>query len=158
MPSPSRSTHWVAWSTWYATSLTALPATTGQRLVGRPAQLVVQQVLVRREVQQPSHRVSEVAVRQLAQLQVEEVALVPEVGEIVLGPARALDLTGVLQQRPGLAELVEPDVAQGNVLLELRGGRDPLGGALRGDQRVVAEPEGVGEEVVHRCSTPSGTW
>ena len=115
-------------------------------------------MLIRREVQQPCHRVGEVTGRQLAQLQVEEVALVPEVGEIVLRPAGSFERPGVLQQRPRLAQLVQPDVAEGNVLLELRGGRDPLGGALRGDQRVVAEAERVDEQVVHRCSTPSGTW
>lgn len=112
-------------------------------------------MLVRREVQQPCHREREVTVRQLAQLQVQELALIPEVRELVLGAA--VQRTGVLQQRTRLPQLVERDVAERNVLFELRRGGDPLAGALRRDQRVVTEPEGVVEQVVHRCSTPSGT-
>jgi hypothetical protein len=93
----------------------------------------------------------------------------------------------VREQRARLAELVEPDVGERQVLLELRGAADPPAHPLGRDQRVVAEPEDVldvcrlasvlpvssqfdriltaGDHLMtaavsrftHRCSTPSGT-
>ena len=56
----------------------------------------------------------------LDQLHVAELALVAQVGEVVLAAAVALDVAGVGEQRAGLAELVEADVGQRDVLLELR--------------------------------------
>ena len=108
----------------------------------------------------------EVAVRPLDELQVAEVALVAQVGEVVLGAAGALDLAGVGQQGARLAEQVERDVGQRDVLLELRRAGDPLAEPLGEDERVVAEPEGVRRErrrgacvptgLAHRCCTSAG--
>ena len=101
----------------------------------------------------------EVAVRQLAQLAVAELALVPEVGQLVLVRARALDLTGVRQQRPGLAELVERDVGQRDVLFDLRArprSTRPCAGRRSARRRRAGACRS--KQVVHRCSTPSGTW
>jgi hypothetical protein len=106
--------------------------------------------------------------------QVAEVALVAEVRQVVLVAAPALDLPRVRQEGAGLAELVEADVGQRQVLLELRRPADPPAHPLGGDQRVVAEGEEVVDvnrrvrrravlttaavaRVAHRCSTPSGT-
>jgi hypothetical protein len=137
--------------------LDGLRRDTGERLVRRALQRVVQQMLVRREVQQARDGDGEVAIRPFADQQVREVPLVAVVREIVLGPSAAFQVCRVRQQRPRLPELVEPDVAERDVLLELRGVRDPLAHPLGRDQGVVTEPEGVGEHiVVHRCSTPSG--
>ena len=46
-----------------------------------------------------------------------------------------------------MAEQVERDVAERDVLLELGGARDPRAELLREDQRVVAEPERVLRDV-----------
>ena len=75
--------------------------------------------------------------RALDQPDVAELAVVAQVGQVVLGAAGALDRAGVGEQRARLAELVERDVGQRDVLLELRRAADPLAQPLRGDQRVV---------------------
>ena len=55
-----------------------------ERVVGAVLQRLVERELVGREHQQPGHRDREVAVRQLDELHVAEVALVAQVGEVVL--------------------------------------------------------------------------
>ena len=99
--------------------MTALPAIAGQGGVGRRRERGVQLALPGREDQQPRHRDAEVGLRALDQPHVAELAVVAQVGEVVLGPPGALDDAGVRQQRPRLAELVEPDVGEREVLLEL---------------------------------------
>jgi hypothetical protein len=109
----------------------------------------------RSSVLQLHDRHREVAVVQLDQLAVAEVLLVPQVGEVVLVPAGALQLARVAQQQPGLTEGVQGDVRQRDVLLQLRRAGRPLGEPLRGDQAVVGQRQHVVGP--HRCSTPSGT-
>ena len=50
------------------------------------------------------------------------------------------------EQRPGLAQQVQRDIAQRDVLLDLRGPGDPFAQSLGEDERVIAEPENVGGE------------
>ena len=63
------------------------------------------------------------------------------------------------QQRPRLAEEVEGDVGEGDVLLELGRPRRPFGEAVGEDEAVVAEPERTGGpdlDLGHRFRTSSG--
>ena len=53
-----------------------------------------------------------------------------------LAPTVTLEPAGVGEQRAGLAELVEADVGQGDVLLELRRAADPPPQPLGGDEGV----------------------
>jgi hypothetical protein len=128
----------------------------GELLVGGAPQPLVELAQVRREHQQPDHRDTEVAPGPLDEVHVAEPGGVAQVGQVVLGAGWVLQGAGVGQQGPGLAEQVERDVAQRDVLLDLRRSGDPLPGPLRRDQRVVGEREDVGLQGRHRCSTPSG--
>ena len=130
----------------------------GEHEVAAALERGVQLGLPGREHEQPRHGDPEVLLRALDQLDVAEVALVAPVGQVVLVAALPLQLTGVRQQRPRLAEQVETDVGQREVLLELGRPADPPAHPLGGDQGVVGEAQdvvGVGGR--HRCSTPSGT-
>lgn len=99
----------------------------------------------------------EVAVRLLDELRVPEGALLAEVGQFVLVADEG-------EQDAGLAEEVECDVGQGDLLLQDGGGARPLPQAVGEDEGVVAEGEGgagdrgglVGVRGAHRCFTPSG--
>ena len=122
--------------------MTALPAIAARVSSALPCRPAYRCGLVGREDQQPGHRDAEVGHRPLDQLDVAELAVVAQVGEVVLGPARALELAGVGQEGAGLAELVEPDVGEGDVLLELGGAADPPAHPLGRDQRVVGRGRG----------------
>jgi hypothetical protein len=101
----------------------------------------------RREQQEPGDRAGEVEV--VADLGERDVA------ELRLGrwnasassSAPAPRWAARRQQHAGLAEQVERGVGQRDLLLQLRRVGDPLGEALRADQRVVAEHEAVLREV-----------
>ena len=70
-------------------------------------------------------------VAQLGERHVAERAVVAEVGEHVLVAASALlDGAGAGEQHPGLAEEVERDVGERDLLLELRGLAHPAREAL----------------------------
>ena len=129
----------------------------GEGLVGAALKPGVELVVVAGEEQQPRHRHAEVAVGAFDQVHAAEVALVAEVGQVVLGARRVLERAGVGQQRPGLAEQVERDVADRDVLLELRRGGDPLRQPLGRDQRVVAQRQHVAHQrrVVRPCDRHS---
>ncbi len=71
----------------------------------------MQKVLVDREVQLAGDGVGEVAAWLLHQLEVAEGALLAEEGQLVL-------VAGHRQQHPGLAEQVERDVGEGDLLLQ----------------------------------------
>ena len=128
----------------------------------------VQLDLISGKDQLPGHRDGEVTVLDLHQVHVAEVPLVPEEGQVVLVPAGPLDLPGVAEQRTGLPEQVECDVAQRDVLFDLRGAGDPLRQSLGQDQRVITQSEHVGNKGgaiditgraagTHRWDTPAGT-
>jgi hypothetical protein len=99
------------------------------------------------EAQQLRDGGAEVGVRQLDQLRVAELEVLSQVGQGVLVPPGPLHLAGVRQEHSRRAELVECDVRQRDVLLHLRRSGRPLAEPLRRDERVVAEPEQVGEQL-----------
>ncbi len=121
-------------------------------------ELPVDLVLVEGEVELAGDGVGEVAVRLLDQLEVAEGPLLAQVRQLVLVADHG-------QQDPGLAEQVEGDVGEGDLLLQDGGVSGPFAEAVGEDQRVVAEREcrrggGAGEArgvgAGHRWLTPSG--
>ena len=113
----------------------------GQGLVLRLHQTAVQLVLVVGEDQLLDDRLGEVAVLLLHQTAGAELVLVTEVGQIILGLAPGG--AGVGQEEPRVAEQVQPDVAQGDVLLQLRCTGDPPAQALGQHQGVVTQVQRV---------------
>jgi hypothetical protein len=111
----------------------------------------VQQVLVGGEVQLAGDGVGEVAVGLLHELEVGEGALLAQIRQLVL-------VAGQGQQHAGLAEQVERDVGEGDLLLQDGGVADAFAQAVGEHQRVVAEGERGrgGHGGGHRCFTPSG--
>ncbi len=105
--------------------------------------------------QLPHHRSGEVAVRLLDQQQVAVIAGVAQIGEGILVAALAFDLAGIGVERARLADQVEPDIAEGEVLLEHRRVPDPFGQAMAEDQRRVGEPQRVLEEVCRHAGRRS---
>ncbi|GHE61074.1 hypothetical protein GCM10017778_52060 [Streptomyces vinaceus] len=128
----------------------------GERTVA-DGQFRVQLVLVEGEVELAGDGVGEVPVRLLDQLEVAEGALLAQEGQLVL-------VAGQGQQDAGLAEQVERDVREGDLLLQDGGVARPLAEAVGEDQRVVPEREGraagdlggSGIGAGHRWCTPSG--
>ena len=110
----------------------------GQRL----QELVVQGV----EQELAHQRLAEVAVRALDEEDVAEVPGVAQVGEVVGAAALALDLGGEAEPELGLADQVERDVGERDVLLERRGVAAPFRDAVAEDQGVVAGAEQELEE------------
>ena len=145
---------------------------TGDRLVARGDQRGIQLALVGGEPQHPRHLETEVAAFLLDQVNVVKVPLVSQVGQLVLGAAGPVELTGSGQQHPRLAEQVETDVTERHILFDLRSTADPLTQSLCVDERVVPELQAVcrrdggraggsrgdvGHVAAHRYSTSSGT-
>ena len=96
--------------------------------------------------------VSEVAVGAFAEQRVAEFGLVAEIGESILVAALAFDSAGEGQPSAGLANLVESDVGQGDVLFEGWAVACPQAELLAEDEGVVAEAEEVIESRVHRVT------
>ncbi|GAA2467582.1 hypothetical protein GCM10010405_60290 [Streptomyces macrosporus] len=92
----------------------------------------------------------EVAVGPLHELDVGELPLLAEVGQLVL-------VAHHRQQGAGLAQQVQRDVGEGDLLLQDGGVSGPLPQALGEDQGVVAEGQRGRAGNAHRCCTPSGT-
>ena len=113
--------------------------------VGKPA---VQLELVVAHDELPGDGDREVAVGLLEQLHRAEFVLAAEVGEVVLAPA--VQASGVAQEGPGVAQLVQRDVAQGDVLFELGCPGNPVAQALGQDQGIVAQAEGQFGDVLAR--------
>ena len=92
----------------------------------------------------------EVAVRLLDQLEVAEGALLAQIRQLVLVADEG-------EQHPGLAEQVQGDVGEGDLLLQDGRVARPLPQPVGEHQRVVAEGERRGvRRRGHRCFTPSG--
>ena len=125
-----------------------------QRRIGRGRECAVERIEVDRGDELTGDGVGEVAVRTLEQLPIAEFRLVAEVGEFVLGLAPRRARVG--EQAASVTEEVEADVAERDVLLELRRVGDPLAEALREDQCVVAEAERVGRHRLGRDRTGFG--
>ena len=113
----------------------------GERRVARVAQRGVELEHVGRGDELAGDRLSEVAVGLLDEPAAAELGLVAEVGEVVL--AAPVRRARVVQQRAGVPEQVEGDVAERDVLFEFGGARDPPAELLREDQGVIAQPERV---------------
>ena len=112
-----------------------------ERRVGRLGERRVQLDEVDGCHELPRDRVGEVAVRLLEEPRVAPLGLVAPVGEVVFAATRRR--SGVVQERAGVADEVEGDVAEGDVLLELGGAGDPHAELLGEHERVVAEPQRV---------------
>ena len=101
----------------------------------------------------PDDGLAEVAVRLLGKTQVQEILRIAQEREIVLGAAAAVRLRRIREQVSRLAEQVERDVGEREILLERRRVADPLAETLRQDQARVADSERVR---THRFLTSSG--
>ena len=113
----------------------------------------------------------EVAVRLLGERQVHELGRVAQEGQLVLVAAAALELAGVGQQQARLADQIEREVGEPQVLFERRRVPDPFAEALAEHQRGIAEAQhvaaahrlqlalrlgGVTLDAAHRFLTSSG--
>src|SRR5215472_11839539 len=103
------------------------------------------------EVELPRHRVGVIAVRPLNQQQIAELAGIAEEGERVLAALNigepCLHLARVRIPEARLAEQVEPDVGERDVLLQYRPVPDPLAESLRQHEWTVAESQEIVEEL-----------
>ena len=95
--------------------------------------------------------------RQFKQRVVAELVRVAEVGQLVFRAVAALQRGDQLVEQAGLADQVEADVGQRDVLLEDGAVPAPLGIALAEDQGIVGEVQQVvGGGAHHMCPTSSG--
>ena len=137
--------------------MSALAAISAMRASRERVKRAQQQQVPGVEIELPRHRVGEVAVRLLDQQQVAELRRRRAGTRARPRPARAgearLDLAGVGEPQPRLAQQIEPDVGEGDVLLQHRPVPDPFAQSLREDQVAVAEPQQVFESAcaARRC-------
>src|SRR6188768_244050 len=106
-------------------------------------QAPVQRELPGIEQELANDRVAEVAVRLLDQRQVEVLRLLAPIRERILAATLALELARVRQEEPSLAEEVERDVREPEILLERRRVPDPFAEPLREHQVRVGQPQDV---------------
>src|SRR5690606_14819237 len=102
-----------------------------------------------------------IAVGPLDHQAVQIFALAAQKSEIVLAAPPALDLAGILVERPRLPDQVERDVGHGKVFFQHRRMAAPLRQPMAEDQVIVGESEQEGDEMVARnihyiCPTSSG--
>src|SRR5690606_33138417 len=100
--------------------------------------------------QMPHDGLREVTIRLLDQQHVTPVRRVAKIGERVLVASRlsgvaALDLPGIGVGGSRLADQVEREIAEREILLEHRRVADPFRYAMTEDQRVIGEPQRVDE-------------
>jgi hypothetical protein len=114
---------------------------------GVAGELPEQQLLVGGEVELARDGVREVPVRLLDELAVAERPLLPQVGQFVLVAEPGVE-------RAGLAEQVQRDVGERDLLLQRRCVPDPLAQSVGEDEGVVGEGE---SGTAPRFFTPSGT-
>ena len=96
-------------------------------------------------------------VRQFEQRVVAELVRVAEVGQLVFGALAALQRGDQLIEQAGLADQVEADVGQRDVLFENRAVPAPFGIALAEHQGVVGQVQQVVDGGAHyMCPTSSG--
>ena len=109
------------------------------------------------EEELPNDREAEIALRQLDHQRVPEVDRVAEIRERVLVATLPFHLAGELEQQRRLADQVERDVGERDVLLEDRPVAAPLRQPMAEHQPVVAEAEQVLETATadrrHRATT-----
>ena len=132
----------------------------GDLRVGGAGQRCPLLVLVRGIQQLPAHGHGEVAVLQLHEKTVDELAFVTQEGIVVLRAAAAVERGGVRIQGARLAEQVESDVGERDILLQRGCARRPLRQAVREHERVVGEVQhadaGLRRDRAHSCFTSLG--
>ena len=123
--------------------MAAIPArvTSSDRLSAIP-----QRQLIGVEKQLASHGLGEVAVGLLDQQTVGELTLGTQHRKVVLRPPRTLSTGGIGVDGSCLAEEVDPDVGQRDVLLEFGPVRDPLPQALGQNEVVVGVAQQIREQ------------
>jgi hypothetical protein len=129
--------------------------------VGRPGQRRPKRSLERREQEVAQDRPSEVAVRQLDDREVAELGLVAQERELVLVAPPAFQSAGMREQQARLADQVQRDVRQRDVLLDHGPVAAPLGEPLPEDERRIRDAHHVLDVRVaggsqrhrHRCLT-----
>ena len=123
--------------------------------LGGGGEPIPEKPLVDVEEQLTDDCVGEVAVGLLDEQQIGELALDATHGQVVLVSSLPFDLAGQRVQGTGDTEMVEGDVAQGDIELELGGVGDPLTEPLGHNHVVVGMGEQPGDlriEVGHRCA------
>jgi hypothetical protein len=113
----------------------------GNRRIQRRRQRPVQPGKIRRGEELAGDGRREVAVRLLEQLVRAELVLVAEIREIILRLVPRRSRIG--QETARVAEEVEADVAECDVLFEFGCVRDPLPQPVRENERVIAEPDHI---------------
>jgi hypothetical protein len=93
-----------------------------------------------REIELAQDGVGEIAVRPLDQQKVVIVALAAQIGEIVLVAALALDLAGIGIERARLAEQVERDIRQRQILFQRRRMAAPFRQPVAENELIIGEP------------------
>ncbi len=101
-------------------------------------------------------RPAEIAIGRFDEQHVLEVAPVAQESQIVGRAACSLKLTGIAEPQFSLADQVERDVGERDILFERGGMAAPRGIALREDQRVVAHAQRKGERGFDRYSGFAG--
>jgi hypothetical protein len=113
----------------------------GQHLVGRMLQRLP---LLHGPAGQPmvAHGgVCEVAAWQFRECDVEELALLAQIGELIFIEARFAQTARMREQSAGLAEQIQRDVGQGDVFFECRRVAAPFAEAVRPDQAGVCQAQ-----------------
>jgi hypothetical protein len=124
----------------------------GEISVLRRLQALEMQNLEDRDQELARHREREISARKLHDQCVPELDGFAEVGQRVGGPPLPFDLASQLQQKVRLADEVERDVGQRDVLLEDRPMAAPFRETMAEDEAIVAEAEEiVGEGHQLRC-------
>ena len=91
--------------------------------------------------------VGEVAVRLLGEREIAELGRIAQVRERIFVAPRALDLPGIGEQQARLADEVQREVGEAEVLLEGRRVADPLPEPLSEHQARIREAQHVAEQV-----------
>ena len=91
----------------------------------------------------PHDRVAEVAVRLLGEGEVQELRRISQEGERVLVAPAAFELAGIREEQPRLADEIEREIGEPQVLLERRRMANPLSEALAEHKRGVGKAQDV---------------
>ena len=131
----------------------------GEASLRRVLERIQHRVVPGIEQELPHQGLGEVAVGLLDQQDVAELRGVAQIGQVVGRPAGPLQPPGQPEPELGLADQIEGDVGQRDILLDRRGVAAPFGDPVAEDQAVVAEPErvlGQGRVIHHIAPTSSG--
>ena len=107
---------------------------------------------------------AEISVRLLDQRRIQVFALLAQERDFVLAAAAALDLTRIGEEQPRLADEIQRNVGEPQILLERRRMADPFAEPLSEHQAEIAETQhipvqqtrDIGRGRAHRVLTSSG--